>query len=98
MRYFCTYFDFKYLIKGLALYKSLQQHCASFTLFILCLDEETYALLSQLNKPGLVLIHLSALEASNPQLLATKKDRTRFEYYCTCTPCLPLWIFDQYPH
>src|SRR6185436_1861458 len=97
MRYFCTYFDAKYLIKGLALYESLKQHCGAFKLFILCLDEETHTLLSELDKEELVLIPLSELEAADPALLSTKRDRTRFEYYCTCTPCLPLWILNNNP-
>ncbi|MDH7568695.1 MAG: hypothetical protein QHJ73_03815, partial [Armatimonadota bacterium] len=37
------------------------------------------------------------LEAANPRLLEAKKNRSRVEYYFTCSPTLPLYILQQHP-
>ena len=90
---FCTYFDRNYLPRGLALYHSLTQHCQRpFTLWILCFDAETYAILGQLNLPGVRLISQQAFEAGDAQLAQAKEHRSLVEYYWTCTPSLPLYV------
>jgi hypothetical protein len=97
MRYFCTYFDRHYLPRGLALYRSLQQHCPSFKLWALCMDSDAYGVLSTLALPGLHTISLPEFEQQDPPLRAAKENRSRIEYYFTCTPSLPIFIFDQFP-
>jgi hypothetical protein len=97
MYYFCTYFDSHYLLRGLALYRSLKQHCPSFRLWVLCLDRVCYETLVQLKLPDVHLIALEDFEAGDEKLLRAKKNRTLIEYYFTCTPSLPLFILDRYP-
>jgi hypothetical protein len=95
---FCTYFDRHYLTRGLALYESLQRHCARpFTLWILCFDDETYAILSRLNLSGVRLISQAEFEAGDDALTAAKTTRSRVEYYWTCTPSLPLYVLAHHP-
>ena len=94
---FCTYFDRDYLPRGLALYRSLQQHCRAFRLWVLCLDGECHQILNQLRLPELRLIALEELEAADPKLLEAKRNRSRIEYYFTCTPALPLFVLQQHP-
>ncbi len=96
MRNFCTYFDKNYLLRGLALYDSLLANCPNFTLWILCMDEETHNLLSKMKLEKVRLIKLSDFE--DEKLLAVKKDRSKVEYYWTCTPSLPLYVFKQDPN
>lgn len=98
MRYFCTYFDHRYLPKGLALYHSLLQHCPDFELWVLCLSPTCYDILTQLNLAQLRPIKLQDLEAADPGLRQAKTNRTLVEYYFTCTPCLPRYLFAQNPH
>ncbi|MGC9506099.1 MAG: hypothetical protein ACP5D4_20525, partial [Baaleninema sp.] len=95
MRYFCTYFDHRYLPKGLTLYNSLKQHSQSFELWVLCLDKLCYEVLEKLALPHLKFIELETLESADPDLLKAKQDRTLVEYYFTCTPCFPRYIFDR---
>lgn len=96
--YFCTYFDRNYLWKGLALYRSLLLNVSRpFTLWVLCFDEETYHVLSKLNLHGMALISAQEFEAGDEALLKAKDNRTRLEYYWTCTPSLPLFIFRHNP-
>ncbi|HSO19845.1 MAG TPA: hypothetical protein VLT88_10325, partial [Desulfosarcina sp.] len=96
-RHFCTYFDVNYLSRGLALYRSLSAHCPRALLWVLCLDEETHAALNRLRLPGLKPISFEEFEQGDVELIAAKGNRTRIEYYFTCTPSLPLYVFRQCP-
>lgn len=97
MYYFCTYFDSHYLLRALALYRSLRQHCPSFQLWVLCMDSMCYEILFQLKLPNVHLIALEDFEAGDEELLRAKNNRTLIEYYFTCTPSLPLFILARYP-
>ena len=94
MRHYCTYFDSNYLLKGFALYKSLRQHSEEpFTLWILCFDDSTYRILGQMALPDMKLISQEEFEDGDEELFKAKNNRSRVEYYWTCTPSLPLYVF-----
>lgn len=97
MYYFCTYFDQHYLSRGLALYHSLEQHCPAFRLWVLCMDEASYHVLSQLNLASMKLLALKELERADEGLRRTKDTRSKVEYYFTTTPALPLYILNTNP-
>lgn len=92
MRYFCTYFDYNYLPRGLALYRSLKKYCPSFRLWVLCMDKVSRDILLQLNLPDINLISLEDFECKDDELLNAKQNRSLLEYYFTCTPSLLLYI------
>jgi hypothetical protein len=91
-RVFCTYFDSRYLARGLALYRSLFEVSRGMSLWILCLDQEVYAALRELALPSVRLIPLQRLEEAYPELLELTDGRNRLEYYFTLTPFLPLFV------
>ena len=95
--YFVTYFDSNYLIKGLTLYRSLIRHTSLFRLWILCLDNMAYETLQKLALPGVVPILLSDFEQGDAELIRARDNRSRIEYYFTCTPSLPLYILTNWP-
>jgi hypothetical protein len=97
MQYFCTYFDQNYLARALVLYDSLVRVGAPFTLWALCLDEETEQIVHRLDRPGLIPISLRDLEAADPEVAATAGNRTQIEYYFTLTPALALYLLDSRP-
>lgn len=97
MFYFCTYFDSNYLIKGLALYRSLIRHAMPFRLWVLCFDNLTYEILQKLALPEVDPILLRDFEEGDEELLQAKSNRSQIEYYFTCTPSLPLYILRKYP-
>jgi len=97
-RNFCTYFDHRFLSRGLSLHHSLMEHCPSFHLWVLCLDETVHTELLGLSLPHVTLVPLSELEADDDELLKVKGGRTKVEYYFTCTPAWPLWLFNHAPH
>jgi len=84
-RHYCTYFDSRYLLKGLALARSLARTSPGFSLTVLCLDDLAKRTLDRLAVPGVSTLALAELEAATPALLAAKANRTRVEYYFTCT-------------
>lgn len=95
MNHYCTLFDKNYLNRGLALYHSLTRQAGDFTLWILAMDDETYAILAQLHLPHIELITLVDFE--DRQLKKIKPTRTPVEYFWTLTPSLPLFILKKYP-
>lgn len=92
MRHFCTYFDSHYLPQALALYESLERHCPGFRLWALCLDDASHHVLARLALPHLEAIPLEEFERGDDALLAAKANRSRVEYYFTCTPSLLLHV------
>ena len=97
MRNFCTYFDHRYVPRALALYHSLANHLPQFRLFALCMDEKAATELARLNLPGLVPIALTDFERGDATLLEAKQNRSRAEYYFTCTPSLCLYVLHHHP-
>lgn len=95
---FCTYFDINYLPHGLALYHSLKDHCGDFHLWVLCMDDNSYDILSKMALPELSLIKVSDFERGDDALSKAKQNRSRIEYYFTCTPSLPLYILKNFSH
>lgn len=97
MYYFCTYFDRHYIDKGLALYHSLVRHCSPFQLWILCMDDVAYHILSEMRLPQVHLITLTEFERDDQLLQQAKSNRSLIEYYFTCTPSLPIYVLDHAP-
>lgn len=97
MYYFCTYFDNNYLDRGLALYQSLTEQCQPFRLWILCLDDEVYRTLIEMNLPEVTLIPMSVFEWNDDKLKEAKLNRSLVEYYFTITPVLISKILDTNP-
>jgi hypothetical protein len=96
MLHFCTYFDINYIHRGLSLYHSLERHCTQFTLWILCFDDRTHEILASLGLSQARLIRRQEFEEGDKALIAAQKDRSKVEYYWTCTPILPLYLFRNY--
>lgn len=97
MNCYATYSDSRYVVRLLAMYKSLRRWCGhSVRLFVLCLDDATYAILGRMSLPGITLIPLAEMEDGDSALLAAKLTRSRIEYYFTCTPSLSLYVLRRF--
>lgn len=97
MRQFCTYFDANYLTRGLALHRSLAVHAGEFELVVLCMDEAVESALRQENLPQVRLLSVAELVAKYPALAAARADRTKLEFYFTCTSWLMRHLLPQIP-
>jgi len=91
-RYFCTYFDSRYVSQGLALYHSLLRHVGDFELWILCFDQLAYDALAALRLSQVRLVSLEEFERDDAGLLEAKPTRSAVEYIFTCSPSWPLYV------
>jgi len=97
MHHFCTYFDRNYLAQGLTLCRSLTDHAGPFTLWVLCFDDITHEVISGLNLSNVRPVSLQEFEGGDEALLKAKRNRSRVEYYFTCTPSWLLYLVNHYP-
>ncbi len=93
MEHYITLFDSLFLPQGLALCRSMERHVDDYTLWVLCMDGATYALLNKLNLPNVRLIALDEVETE--QLLALKAERKVNEYCWTLTPMTQRFVFER---
>lgn len=96
--YFTTFFDKNYLAAGSVLIDSLKQHCSSFKMYVLCLDQVTFDFFQNNTDYELCVIpiHLDELEEFDTELKECKLNRKLVEYYFTLSPCLPLYLLKKY--
>jgi hypothetical protein len=92
---FCTLFDRNYAGRGLALYRSLELHCPSFQLTILCLDAETRQALSRLNLPRVRLVTVE--DIGDTELLQLRITRPHREFCWSCASPLMYWMLRNLP-
>jgi hypothetical protein len=95
MRHFCTLFDSNYLLKGVAMLRTLKQHCPDAHVHVLCMDVQTREILEQLGLPYVTCLSLSEVE--DEALLAVKPGRSMAEYCWTLSPCLPWHVLQHNP-
>lgn len=95
MHHFCTLFDRNYLLKGVAMLRSLRMHCPDAHVHVLCMDELTREILQNLNLNHITCISLPDLE--DEALLAAKSERSIGEYCWTLSPCLPWYVLQTNP-
>jgi len=93
MEHFVTLFDNLFLPQGLALHISMERHAGNYTLWILCIDDTVFDVLSKINLPNVRLLQLSQLETK--ELKNVKMERTSGEYCWTTTPFTPKFVFDS---
>lgn len=85
MRHYCTYFDHRYLGRGLALQESLRRWGGVFQLHALCLDGETFERLAAQDADDLRPVALNTLEQWDGSLAAVRSERSLVSYYFTLT-------------
>jgi hypothetical protein len=85
---YCTYFDHRYLTRGLAMIESLRKVGEHGRMWVLCLSDEAYETMHRVGSPGVEPIRLGDFELANPQVTAVRGQRSTMEYFFTMTPWL----------
>lgn len=90
----CTLFDHNYLDKGLAMYESLEKVCTDFNLYVLCMSDKCYEILTDLNYKYIIPIKLEEFETE--EMLMAKSSRSFGKYCFTCSSNLIKYILNKY--
>ncbi|MBL6613750.1 MAG: hypothetical protein ISP45_07065 [Reyranella sp.] len=88
MHRYCTYFDHRFLDRGLAMIRSLRRVEPGCRISVLCLTPSCASVLERLSEPGVTLMSLADFERDNPDVLAIKDTRCTRDYYFTLGSCL----------
>ncbi|WP_316746578.1 glycosyl transferase [Pedobacter gandavensis] len=78
----------------MAMYRSLEQQCPDFHLYIFAFDDRSFELLTELNLKKATVISLAEFE--DESLLNIKASRTAAEYCWTCTPATVSYCLHTY--
>lgn len=95
--HYCTYFDSRYLSRGLSLHESLLKMAPSFHLWILCLDDICYEAICNLKLVDVTPLRLAEIEQADSEFLSVKTNRSMLEYYFTSTSVFVSFLFAKNP-
>jgi hypothetical protein len=94
--FYATYFDQRYLARGLVMMRSLRLHDPQATIVALCLDALTFDVVAAGNEPGIIPVAHADILAFEPALHACA-GRPRAAFYATHKPVLPRYILTRWP-
>jgi hypothetical protein len=78
--------------------RSLRRFLPDAVIWVLCLDDAAESILIRKQEPGIRIISNRAFEASDPELVAAKRDgRSLIEYYFSTKPSLVAYVFNHAP-
>lgn len=86
MHLYCTYFDHRFLARGVAMIRSLRRVDPGCRIVVLCLTPDGERGLAR--ETGIEAIRLADFERDHPDLLAIKDTRSLRDYYFTLSGCL----------
>lgn len=92
----CTLYNSLYLDKGLVLYDSLCECAKDFKLYVLCMDDKCYEVLTDLKQEYHIPVRLADFEAGDTALLEAKGNRSMGEYCWTCSSSLIRYILQHF--
>lgn len=91
----CTYFDYNFLPRGMALYHSVKRYHSNFLFYALVFDTESFEYLENLHYENLIPISFETYNS----YFNTSPDKfdDRKQYYFTATPNICIYILEKYP-
>jgi hypothetical protein len=94
-KYICTYFDYNFLPRGLALYYSVKRYHGEFDFFVLAFDKLTYEYLRNLNETHLHPVSVEEYDSYFKTSISKFADKK--QYYFSATPNFCLYIIEKHP-
>ena len=93
--HFSTVISNKYVFKAIVMHDSLTRHCSDFHIYMLCVEDEAFGILSDRHWENVTLIRPGDIEDGD--LLRAKGNRTHLEYCWTLKPAILRYVMQVYP-
>ncbi|MBB6214807.1 hypothetical protein HNQ80_000892 [Anaerosolibacter carboniphilus] len=93
--HFSTVVSCKYIFKFVVMYQSLIYHYDNFHIYVLCIDDWTFRILSAINFDKVTLLGLEDIE--NEDLKRVRKQRIFHEYAWTVKPAVLYYVMTNFP-
>ncbi|AGK97900.1 putative nucleotide-diphospho-sugar transferase [Clostridium pasteurianum] len=94
--HFCTLLGKGYVFKVLALYSSLEQHSKNFHIWICCIDNKSYSILTNMNLINATVFQVSDIENAELELVQIKNSRKENQYCWTLKPFVINYVLNNY--
>lgn len=88
MRYFCTYFNYDFLLRGISMINSLYKLDKKIIFFVLAIDKKTFEKISTLKLDFIYVININDFFKKYPELKKQQKKRKINEFCFLLTPFL----------
>ena len=95
---YTTYFDRGYLPRGLTLIGSIRKHGDYSDIWVLCLDEDCFNALLELNLDNVYPISIESFEKNNAEFENIKSTRSRIEYIFSIGPSFIKSVMEKTSH
>ena len=95
--HFCTYFDSNYLAHAKLLLKSLVKYNERSTIYIVCMDNLVFEILKKEPLLNSIIYSHNDLFDFRPELKKLKKERSKAEYFFTCSAQVCDFVFEKNP-
>ena len=92
----CTLYNSLYLDNGLVLYDSLCKNAKDFKLYVLCMDDRCYDVLTSIHQKYHIPVRLKDLESEDKELLKAKFNRPTSEYCWTCSSAFIKYVLQHF--
>jgi hypothetical protein len=96
MRLFVTVLDSVYLPQALSLHRSLERYATDWRLAIVCCDEYSYSILSEIALSSSEIVRVERILTDSH--ISVRASRSQVEFIWTLTPRAIQWGKETYPH
>ncbi len=80
----------------MTLASSLERNSKNYTLYMICMDKESFNYLKNNPLKNIQLIYFRDIEKKYPSLKVAKSNRNLVEYFFTCSPAICNYVMDQF--
>jgi len=94
MRHYCAVFDKNYLFQGVTVFRSLKYSSKNYKFYPLCMDDESYNLLTKMNLPNMIPVKLD--DIMTDELIEVQKRTTKGQFCWVCQPIICQYILDKF--
>lgn len=95
-RFFCTYTDENFIPRALALWSSIEDHHKDFAFYVCLMTKKAVEVSKEIQLKNINFFSVNDLENQLPILKKIKTQRSKIEYYFTCTPVLIDYLLQKH--